>query len=252
MDPYLEHPSDWPGTHLHLISATAGLLNAQLRPRGYYVCVEERVWLEDAGKAAYPDVTVVERRSPRTRPSGTLVGAEPVRIRIPEFEIHEGYLEVFDAKGKELVTGIEFVSPCNKAPGKGRELYRRKRHEWRKSGVHIVEIDLLRSGKHLLDVPLESLASLKPRDYLVNVVRAHSKEYEVNPIKVRDSLPNIWIPLKDGDEDAVLELQAVMNDAYGRGPYPDRLDYTSEPVPPLRIEDQAWADELLRQKGFRK
>ena len=54
MDPWLEHPADWPGLHHLLISAAAGLLNEQLKPLGYYVKVDERIWLEEPATAADP------------------------------------------------------------------------------------------------------------------------------------------------------------------------------------------------------
>ena len=252
MDPYLEHPADWPGFHHLLISAAARQLNQQLKPRGYYVNVEERVWLEEPATSAYPDVAVI--RSP-TRNQGSSSSAavvdEPVHIRIVPQEIHEGYLEVFDAKGRRLVTGIEFISPSNKNPGKGRDAYEMKRDEWRIAGVHLVEVDLLRSGKHIVDVPREALAGLLPWDYLANIVRVPRLEYEVYPIRLRDRLPRVRVPLKNDEPDGALDLQEAVAEAYDAGPYPDRIDYDSPAKPPLEQEDAAWADGILRKAGLR-
>jgi hypothetical protein len=48
----------------------------------------------------------------------------------------------------------------------------------------------------------------------------------------------------------ILNLQAVVDLAYENGDYTD-IDYRVPPVPPLKGEDAAWADELLREKGKR-
>lgn len=46
-------------------------------------------------------------------------------------------------------------------------------------------------------------------------------------------------------------LQALLQDLYRQAGYDLRIDYRSEPVPPLAPPDAAWADELLRQAGVR-
>jgi hypothetical protein len=122
----------------------------------------------------------------------------------------------------------------------------------REAGVHLVEVDLIRRGPHVLDVPLELLDSLRPWNYLVNLVRRESEDYEVYPIRIQDRLPRIRLPLKPGDEDAVLDLQEVFDRAYQIGPYPERIDYSSDPSPPLPESTVAWADQLLKEKGFRR
>jgi hypothetical protein len=38
---------------------------------------------------------------------------------------------------------------------------------------------------------------------------------------------------------------------YDRGGYSLRLDYRQEPAPPLRADDAAWADRLLREHHLR-
>jgi hypothetical protein len=52
-------------------------------------------------------------------------------------------------------------------------------------------------------------------------------------------------------EDIVLDLQTVLDQTYDRGNYARKTDYRQEPEPPLRPEDAAWADTLLREKGLR-
>lgn len=96
------------------------------------------------------------------------------------------------------------------------------------------------------------MESLRPWDYLINLVRRGGPDFEVYPIRLRDRLPWIRIPLKLADSDAVLDLQEAVNQANDIGPYPDRLGYDQAPIPPLSLEDATWADGILKQAGLRK
>ena len=46
-----------------------------------------------------------------------------------------------------------------------------------------------------------------------------------------------------------LEIQSVLAQNYDDGSYPDRIDYSKPCAPRLSADDQAWADELIRQAG---
>ena len=131
-------------------------------------------------------------------------------------------------------------------------MYPRKQLELKDAGVHLVEIDRIRRGPHVAEVPEEVIEEPRPWDYLVNLVRRGSGEYQFYPIRLRDRLPRLRIPLKIGDADAVLDLQAVFDRAYDIGPCPERLRYERDPAPPLVAEDAAWADQILRDKGLRQ
>lgn len=254
MDPYLEHPTVWPGMHGRLIARIATTLLEQLRPRGYYVDIGERIWLEAPGREVYPDIVAAQLKSPRRESGGTatLTVDEPVRVSKAEVELRQAYIEVFEQGTHQIVAGIEILSHANKVPSKGRKLYLRKQKELRQAGIHLVEIDLLRAGKHVLAVPLATVEARRPWDYLVNIGRCGGEQYEFYPIGLRDVLPRVRIPLKSGDEDGSLDLQQSLNTAYEVGPYPERLDdYSGQPLPPLRVEYTAWAEELLMRAGFR-
>src|SRR5947209_6184672 len=129
MDPWLEHPADWPGFHHLLISTAAGLLNQQLKPLGYYVKVDERIWLEEPATAVRPDLAVIEHPAARRTVTTAVAADEPLTVRVLSAEMNEGFLEIYDAKGRHLITGIECISPSNKSRGRGRDSYRRKRRE---------------------------------------------------------------------------------------------------------------------------
>ncbi len=71
------------------------------------------------------------------------------------------------------------------------------------------------------------------------------------PLRLSERLPIIPIPLKVGDPDARLDLQALPDQNYDRASYDLEIDYRAEPEPPLDPEMAAWADEMLRSKGLR-
>ena len=259
MDPYLEAPSLWPDVHHGLISEMQAALNRRLRPQ-YHVRVEERVYISDENdpgrKAIIPDLSQKRGQEPiAKRPKGCsalLVPdpfSEPVILTtLIEDEIHEARLEVIDTHQQTVVTVIELLSPTNKIAGsRGRASYEQKRREIMTSSSHFVEIDLLREGDHLHTREL-----LPEAEYFVHVSRKDRRPRGyVWPIRLRQRLPVIAIPLKSGDADAELDLQAVLSTAYDRAAYDLEIDYRSEPTPPLCGEVAEWANALLVSKGLR-
>lgn len=71
------------------------------------------------------------------------------------------------------------------------------------------------------------------------------------PIRLRERLPVLPVPLRPGEEDVPLDLQAVLDTAYGRAAYDLDTDYSRPPDPPLDPADAAWADEGLRAKKLK-
>jgi hypothetical protein len=254
MDPWLEAPDAWGGLHSRLVHGAVESLLPPLRAQGYFADANERIWIEEAGRSVQPDVAVVAttKRPRASTTAGTSVADEPIRVRPFESELREPYLEIFDAKSRKLVTTIEFLSPTNKSTSKGRKLFERKRKELQAAGVNLVEVDLLRAGRHLSCVPEGLAESVRPWDYLVCVWRPKQADYELYPVQLRDRLPRIRVPLKPKDPDVVLDLQQVLDRAYDSGPYPDRIAYEDQPIPPLSPADAAWADERLRAAGLRR
>ena len=121
------------------------------------------------------------------------------------------------------------------------------------SAAHLVEIDLLRRGTHVVAAPSELVAEqCAAWDYLVCVRRAPARyRFEVYPVTVRTRLPRIRIPLKTPDPDIVLDLPAVFARCYDSGGYGDFVDYRTDPLAPLTPDDAAWADALPRSAGPR-
>lgn len=253
MDPYLEDPAEWPSLHLGLAVAAMTHLQPELQRRGYFASAGQRVWLSMPGEAILPDVTLLQPTRPPQQENGTTVEVADtaVRIRRRRIEIHEPFLEIFDAAGRRVVSGIEFVSPSNKYGKAGRAQYRRKQRECRHGGVHLVEVDLIRRGPNICQVPSGVVRERGRSEYLVNVVRAPARDYEFYPIRIRQRLPRVAIPLRTGEPDIVLDLQAVLDAAYDDGAFHMRIDYTRAPTSPLADDDALWADQLLKDKGLR-
>ncbi len=253
MDPYLEQ--HWGDVHHNLISFAEGWLNERL-PRELRARAQERILVELPGeeRVYIPDVRVVERDRPE--PGGTAVAAsdvtmaEPLEVPFLEPET-QGFLEIIDSSTqRRVVTVLEFLSPSNKYAGPGRELYRQKQRDLAKGEVSLVEIDLLRAGPHVMQVPLAQIPPVYRTPYKVCAHRSWKAKAEIYRLPLRERLPAIRVPLRQTDADVPLDLQALIAQVYRHGRYDD-IDYTVPPVPPLDPDDAAWADELLRSAGKR-
>ena len=171
-------------------------------------------------------------------------------IRTPPRDVHETYVAVLDRQsGQRVVTVIEALSPANKYAGPGRASYLAKQEELLRGPVHLVEIDLLRAGPHVLAVPEHAARLAAEYDYLVCVNRGAEPRdtFELYPRRLRERLPRLRIPLAGNDPDVVLDLQAVFEKAYEAGSYADRIHYDQPCVPSLRADDQAWADQRIAE-----
>jgi len=255
MDPYLE--SHWRDVHHRLVTYACDQLQPRL-PAELRARVEERVFVEaeeSEVRVVYPDVYVVEHGKP-PEPGTVAVSdipiAEPLVVHAPDEPFTQGYIEIIDAaSGNRVITSIEFLSPANKFPGDGRELYLRKQREARAARVSLVEIDLIRAGDRVFSFPPQRLPASHQTTYQVCVRRGWKiAEFEVYRAPLTERLPVIGIPLRQTDPDAPLDLQALVDQCYRNGRYDD-LDYKAEPNPPLDPPDAAWAEQLLKSKGLR-
>lgn len=257
MDPYLEEPGLWPDVHHNLISELQAMLNRLIRPK-YVVRIEQRTYISDDSdpgrELVIPDLRLqTDRtsadRAPAPSASTTATADEPViATTLLDEEIREYFLKVIDPADQTVITVIEVLSPANKRSGaRGRRLYRRKRREVMASECHLVEIDLLRRGRR---IPIRE--RLPEYDYLIHVSRTESRpKGRLWPIRLPNRLPTVPIPLREPDENALVEFQKILVMAYERGAYDADIHYASEPTPPLTPEQARWADELLKSKGLR-
>jgi hypothetical protein len=244
MDTYLEHPALWPGVHTRLIVALANQLGQLIEPR-YVASVEDRVFLEEHERQRAPDVWVQKvRDESRVQPAATAL-ATPVLVEVEQLEVHEHCIEILDLyRNQRVVTVIELVSPSNKAAGPGRDSYLAKQRATLASECHLVEIDLLRRGRHVLSIPPAGARGLRPYDYLVCVSRWPARRvFAAYRYSLRDRLLPFPVPLADPDPDAPLDVPAALEQVYAEGRYDLRVLYDQPCQPRLRPDDQRWADE---------
>ena len=257
MDPYLEQY--WGDLHHRLVTYACDALQRRL-PGDLRARMDERIFVEPTegqGRNIVPDVRVVERGRPNER--GIVAGdgvavAEPFVIHFdPSEPIRQGYIEIIDIKsGRRVVTVIEVLSPSNKLPGPGKDLYLKNQEELKEGGVSLVEIDLLRTGTHVIAAPLDRIPGGLRSAYAACARRGWKPfEIEYYPIPLRQRLPAIRIPLRRADSDVALDLQALIDESYESGRYGDDIDYREDPEPPLGSDDAKWAEALLREQGRR-
>lgn len=254
MDPYLEDPVRWPNVHHKLISQFSDALNASLPPQ-YVAVVQERLLVEASGRGIYPDVGVIPTTQPGGATESGVMLADPAwEVDIQSAQTKQGYIEIVHAGDQtRVITTIELLSPGNKVGVKeGQAEYLKKQKEVLESNTHLLEIDLLRGGKHTVSAPLTELLRFGSWDYLASLSRADRRgHWTVWAVTLRQRLPRILVPLEAGASDVVLDLQAALDRVYDLGRFRSLIDYSRDPWPPLEEKDAAWADALLREKRAR-
>ena len=246
MNPWLEQDALWHDFHQRLLTAMSDAIADEVSPR-YYVALEEHVYIHEppepvARFLGRPDLAIVATREPRSGAS-TAVMEAPVYTVLsePMDVVRESFIEIRDTENEYLVTVLELLSPFNKQVGYERDAYIAKRRQYLHCDVNFVEIDLLRGGPRM---PIEELS---PCDYYVLVKRASERTRAgVWPIRLRDGLPSILIPLRSPDPDARLDLQSVLHTVYDRAGYRHRI-YRGTPKPKLVADDAQWADAILKE-----
>ena len=236
MNPYFEQSAYWLDFHTEYLTALRRLLVPQVGPK-YIVQLEEHLYIHDLP----PDSRqrAAGEQIARLRSGSWRTGRGPP----PEQDVEKiPFLEVRDRQGRELVTVIELLSPSNKRPGDDREQYLSKRRELLRSPTHLIEIDLLRGWTPM---PQENRPAC---DYSVMVSRAEKRRAaDFWPIRLRDRLPVIPIPLRPPDVAATVDLQQALHNAYD-GPGYEHFVYSGKPEPPLGPDDAAWARQFVRQE----
>jgi Protein of unknown function (DUF4058) len=245
MDPYLEHPVLWTAVHARVMVRLEDQLAPLIRPR-YITSLEERVVIEGPDAERVPDIWVQKAGA---NGGGTAVATvpdkAPVIVEVQGLEIKQRYIEILDRyRDFRVVTVIELVSPTNKAAGRGRDAYVAKQQETITSECHLVEIDLLRRGRHVLAVPENDARAAPPYDYLACISRhPNRRRFGLYPMRLRERLPELWVPLAAPDADVPLDLQLAFDQTYQTGGYPLRVRYDEPCVPSLSAADQEWANE---------
>jgi hypothetical protein len=240
MNPYLEHPDVWHDFHERFIPRLADLLNAQVGAN-YLVKIDEHVYVHEVDEEARrfigrADVAIAQH-SPASRTGASAALLEAPAQVVPLLlvdEVRESFVEIRDRHNRALVTVVELLSPANKT-GSDRQQYLSKRHQILKSSAHLVEIDLLRGGTRM---PFEKLPEC---DYCVMVSREENRPPAgFWPLRLREPLPSIPVPLKPGDDDASVDLQQLVHQIHDAAGYAKYI-YENEITPPLSQADAQWA-----------
>jgi hypothetical protein len=195
-----------------------------------------------------PDIYLAEGQNELgAKASSAAAITAPVHAQLVPLTITErqGFIEIRDGMDRSLITAIELLSPTNKEHGSDRDQYLAQCNRYLDTGVHLVEIDLLRAGPRLpLHPPPQG-------DYCILVSRAEERpNVDLWPIRLREPLPQIPIPLRAVGESVPLDLQAILRRVYDAASYGDYV-YEVEAKPPVAEVDQRWAESVLAQHRLR-
>jgi hypothetical protein len=249
MDPWLEGYL-WPDVHNHLARVFAELLAPQIAPK--YVARLAIATIMDSEPESeigitYPDVELMQRRNMVQEPvvdygSGNIT--EPTVIapfKLP-IEVRTPVVEVRDTANNKLVTAIEILSPVNKRHPNLKS-YREKVEELHLSGVHVLEIDLLRRGTR----PFSYKKSTT--HYQMMLLRAKTNKAAIWAVNLHDKLPVLPVPLLPPDPDVPLDLGKALDITFERSLYHLSIDYSTEPAPPAFSEqDWAWIQTIAKKE----
>ena len=243
MDPWLEFHRVFADFHWSFIAILSEQLN-EIMPNQYVACIKRFHWFGDKYRRTFLENT---RSNPIIFEAGMVaVLDEEAEDKTPW---EQQYLEIIDTDGERLVTAIELLSPSNKNPSDpGRLAFQNKQDRFRKAGVNLVEIDLLRAGSHTTAIDLYSLRkAVGHYDYHASVFQAAEKRFLVKGIKLADPLPKIVVPLDPGVPSITIDLQPIFERAYKTGRYGRLLNYQRPCEPALNASQLQWADERIKQ-----
>ncbi len=254
MNPWLE--DHWHSVHARFLTYASDQIVQQLPP-GLAALTEEQLTIEnfrdDFPSRIGPDLAIEETTF---APPPVFGQSEEGALAVEQGKVVflddpvERTLQIVDSSGI-IITAIELFNFANKDDYRVREAYRRKQQVYQEGGVNLVEIDCISCGERLFLVSSRHFGSREDRPFGICIWRAEKDiEARVIPIGWQQKLPKIPIPLRPGDPDAILDLQAALDLSYERGRYAYLIDYEYSPrfLPP---EIQDWADTLLREKGLR-
>ena len=249
MNPYLEHPSVWHDFHERFLPLAADALGSQVLPR-YFVKIDEHLYVHELAEESRrlvgrADLSVTQLPSfAESTSAGTKLLIAPAEVTAAHIDIESiSYLEILDRETRQVVTVVELLSPSNKLPGSDRDQYVSKARQLMWTNVNLVEIDLLRCGTRVHWVGMSAC------DYSVVVSRPEqSPRAGLWPIRLRDRLPEIPVPLRPGDADARLDLQQLLHRIYDSAGYGYYI-YDRPPEPALSPADAEWARTFVQISG---
>jgi hypothetical protein len=252
MNPFFE--LRWRDAHTSLITYLRDALQERL-PLDLVAVTEADVVAIGGGESTRtfrPDVQVRDPW-PGSSPDDWRLAEEataPAPIHVFMDDEVERRVEIRDDVG-HLITVIELLSPTNKLESRERDRYHDKRRMFLGGGANFLEIDLVRQGSSIFPDRIWETLRRAGACYGVCVFRTtQPHEREGYPIRLRERLPAIRVPLRSTDVDVVLDLQPLIDQCHERGRY-HLLDYRRDLDPPLAADDAQWVNELLHGAGLR-
>jgi hypothetical protein len=245
-NPFLELPAYWPDFHTRFVNYWCEAV-AEALPYDYEASIGERVYLvekePDRKKLVLPDISLLEcgERNSSFESKGNIATLEPVTIPVTILDgPRESYIEILYQPDKSLVTTLELLSPTNKFPP-GRAEYLSKRNSLMKQAVHLVELDLLRTGERL---PFAE--PLPEADYYYIVSDYEQRpDCQVYSWNIAQALPTLPIPLRSPDSDIFVSLAEVFKTAFERGRFERRIDYRQKPPGTWNDAASQWLHDRL-------
>ena len=249
MNPWLEGYL-WPDVHNHLARVFAELLAPKIAPK-YVARIEIATIMDESPESEfgimYPDVEILSKNNIvseplvaygeaiMTPPTQTVsyALALPIPVRVPRVEIR-------DVKNNKLITAIEILSPVNKR-NPNLTIYQDKIKDLHRSGVHVLEIDLLRRGTRPFSFSIK-----KSSHYQMTLWRQGTQLADIWSIDIKDKLPILPVPLKHPDADVPLDLNNALEICFERSYYDLSIDYKTAPPPPAFSEAELnWIQSVV-------
>ncbi len=249
MDPYFEERSRWPNLHQRLINNIAEAIQPEILPK-YVAIIGERIEVTSLNSPFVPDDTLV--RSPlepaaAAHQTGVLIADEPFVFTVVDEKRRVPYLEIIYRETGDVVTSIEALSPSNKY-SYGHEEYLHKQNQLLLSHVNLVEIDLLGYGR---PTTLARTVEIEKANWRYNICVSRGYEpgrLEIYAFSLWERLPCCRIPLREEDDDVVLDLPAVFNRCYDVGAYAALIDYAQTPPVNLSEREAEWLTAHLQNQ----
>lgn len=243
-DPWLEHGHYFHQFHAQLIGALFIHLQDTLYEMNYSIGRESSVQVEKVN--LYPDIFIRQTENPK-------LPKRDYHAAMLELDIDAGIdlqtgekpeldkLFIKNTQTKRVVTIIEIISPSNKQEDDKIIRYQNRREELLKNAVDLVEIDLTRSYKRLLD---DTISHLYPYHIALHLFDSFPKFLG---IRLDESLKTFGLPVED--KFIPIDLHQMYRKTYAemRVAYQMLTDdhYTAEKLPFPTTITEAEREKLL-------
>jgi hypothetical protein len=191
-DPWLEKGQYFHQFHAEMIGFIFGSIEEPLYELGYFVGREASIQISPI----QPDL-LVRKSDDKPIPSRSYESAVlelnmDVGVALDEAEKPElDNIAVRSVESKRLVTIIELISPANKHEDERIIRYQNRRRELLEQAIDVVEIDLTRSFKRLIDVPV---VKNYPYHIAIHLYDVFSRFWGMN---LEEPLKSLAMPVED-------------------------------------------------------